>query len=106
MVDKEVLADLCGGMNLDAGDVAGDLREHAGERAMTVLPEPVLGYVVPLGMQARIGKEMTRPFCAAGSCAWTVLMSSRMVLIKLTGRPPLAPWQCDSIKYSDSLGIR
>ena len=33
-------------------------------------------------------------------------MSSRMVLIKLTGRPPLAPWQCGSIKYSDSLGIR
>ena len=52
MVDKEVLADLCGGMNLDAGDVAGDLREHAGERAMTVLPEPVLGHVVPLGVQA------------------------------------------------------
>lgn len=25
VVDKEVLADLCGGMNLDAGDVAGDL---------------------------------------------------------------------------------
>ena len=57
MVDKEVLADLCGGMNLDAGDVAGDLREHAGERAMAVLPEPVLGHVVPLGVQARIGKE-------------------------------------------------
>ena len=57
MVDKEVLANLRGGMNLDAGDVAGDLREHAGERAMTVLPEPVLGHVVPLGVQARIGKE-------------------------------------------------
>ena len=57
VVDKEMLADLCGGMNLDAGDVAGDLREHTGERAMTVLPEPVLGHVVPLGVQARIGKE-------------------------------------------------
>lgn len=31
VVDKEVLADLRGGMNLDAGDVAGDLREHTGE---------------------------------------------------------------------------
>ena len=57
VVDKEVLADLCGGMNFDAGDMTGDLREHAGERAMTVLPEPVLGHVVPLGVQARIGKE-------------------------------------------------
>ena len=57
VVDKEVLADLCGGMNLDAGDVAGDLREHTGERAMAMLPEPVLGHVVPLGVQARIGKE-------------------------------------------------
>ena len=52
-----MFADLCSGMNLDTGDVAGDLREHAGERAMTVLPEPVLGHVVPLGVQARIGKE-------------------------------------------------
>ena len=57
VVDKEMLADLCSGMNLDAGNVAGDLREHTGERAMTVLPEPVLGHVVPLGVQARIGKE-------------------------------------------------
>lgn len=57
VVDKEALADLCGGMNLDAGDVAGDLREHTGERAMSMLPEPMLGYVVPLGVQARIGKE-------------------------------------------------
>ena len=57
VVDKEMLADLCGRVNLDAGDVAGDLREHTGERAMTVLPEPVLGHVVPLGVQARIGKE-------------------------------------------------
>ena len=57
VVDKEMLADLCSGMNLDPGDVAGDLREHTGERAMTVLPQPVLGHVVPLGVQARIGKE-------------------------------------------------
>ena len=57
VVDKEVLADLCGGMNLDAGDMTGDLREHAGERAMSMLPQPVLGHVVPLGVQARIGKE-------------------------------------------------
>ena len=57
VVDKEALADLCGRMNLDAGDVAGDLREHTGERAMSMLPEPMLGYVVPLGVQARIGKE-------------------------------------------------
>ena len=57
VVDKEVLADLRGGMNLDAGDVAGDLREHTGERAMSMLPQPVLGHVVPLGVQARIGKE-------------------------------------------------
>lgn len=57
VVDKEMLADLRGGMNLDAGDVAGDLREHPGERAMAVLPQPVLGHVVPLGVQARIGKE-------------------------------------------------
>ena len=57
VVDKEVLANLCGGMNFDAGDMTGNLREHAGERAMTVLPEPVLGHVVPLGVQARIGKE-------------------------------------------------
>ena len=57
VVDKEVLANLRGRVNLDAGDVAGDLREHAGERAMTVLPQPVLGHVVPLGVQARIGKK-------------------------------------------------
>ena len=57
VVDKEMFADLCGGMNFDAGDVTGDLREHAGERTMTVLPEPVLGHVVPLGVQAGIGKE-------------------------------------------------
>ena len=57
VVDKEMLADLCGGMNLNAGDVAGDLREHAGERAMAMLPEPVLGHMVPLGVQAGIGKE-------------------------------------------------
>ena len=57
VVDKEMLADLCSGMNLDPGDVAGDLREHTGERAMTVLPQPVFGHVVPLGVQARIGKE-------------------------------------------------
>lgn len=57
VVDKEVLANLRGRVNLDAGDVAGDLREHAGERAMSMLPEPVLGHVVPLGVQARIGKE-------------------------------------------------
>ena len=31
VVDKEMLADLCRGMNLDAGDMTGDLREHAGE---------------------------------------------------------------------------
>ena len=31
VVDKEMFADLCSGMNLDAGDVAGDLREHTGE---------------------------------------------------------------------------
>ena len=57
VVDKEVLTNLRGRVNLDAGDVAGELREHAGERAMSVLPEPVLGHVVPLGVQARIGKE-------------------------------------------------
>ena len=57
VVDKEMLADLCSGMNLDAGNVAGDLREHTGERAMAMLPEPVLWHVVPLGVQAGIGKE-------------------------------------------------
>ena len=31
VVDKEVLANLRGRVNLDAGDVAGDLREHTGE---------------------------------------------------------------------------
>ena len=66
MVDKEMLADLCRGMNLDAGDVAGDLREHAGERAMAVLPEPVLGHVVPLGVQARIGKEDDQTVLCSG----------------------------------------
>lgn len=57
VVDKEVLADLCGGMNLDAGDVAGDLREHAGERSMAVFPEPMLGYVVPLGVKTGVRKK-------------------------------------------------
>ena len=50
VVDKEVLADLRGRVNLDAGDMAGELREHAGERAMAVFPQPVLGHVVPLGV--------------------------------------------------------
>ena len=57
MVDKEVLADLRGGMNLDAGDMTGELREHAGERAMAVLPEPVLGHVIPLGVKTGVRKE-------------------------------------------------
>ena len=57
VVDKEMLADLCSGMNLDAGDVAGDLREHTGERAMSMLPQPVLGHMVPLGVQAGVGQE-------------------------------------------------
>ena len=106
VVDKEMLADLCGGMNLDAGDVAGDLREHTGERAMTVLPEPVLGHVVPLGVQARIGKEDDQ----TALCGGVLRLDGLDVLangIDKAHRPPsLAPWQCDSIKYSDSLGIR
>ena len=57
VVDKEMLADLCGRMNLDASDMAGDLREHAGERAMSMFPQPVLGHVVPLGVQAGVRKE-------------------------------------------------
>ena len=66
MVDKEVLADLRGGMNLDAGDMTGELREHAGERAMTVLPEPVLGHVVPLGMQTGVRKENDQAVLRSG----------------------------------------
>ena len=31
VVDKKVLADLRGGVNLNAGDMAGNLREHTGE---------------------------------------------------------------------------
>ena len=66
VVDKEVLADLCGGMNLDAGDMTGELREHAGERAMSMLPEPVLGHVVPLGVQAGVRKENDKTVLRGG----------------------------------------
>ena len=66
VVDKEVLANLRGRVNLDAGDVAGDLREHAGERAMSMLPEPVLGHVVPLGVQAGVRKENDKTVLRGG----------------------------------------
>ena len=66
VVDKEMLADLCGGMNLDAGDMTGELREHAGERAMSMLPEPVLGHVVPLGVQAGVRKENDKTVLRGG----------------------------------------
>ena len=66
VVDKEMFADLRGGMNLDAGDVAGDLREHAGERAMAMFPQPVLGHVVPLGVQAGVGQEDDQAILRSG----------------------------------------
>lgn len=106
MVDKEVLANLRGRVNLDAGDMAGELREHTGERSVAVLPEPMLGYVVPLGVQARIGKEDDQTVLRSGVLRLHGLDVLANGIVKLTGRPPLAPWQCDSIKYSDLLGIR
>ena len=57
VVDKEVLANLRGRVNLDAGDMTGELREHTGERSVAVLPEPMLGYVVPLGVKTGVRKE-------------------------------------------------
>ena len=57
MVDKEVLANLRGRVNLDAGDMASELREHTGERAITMFPQPVLGHVVPLGVKTGVRKE-------------------------------------------------
>lgn len=57
MVDEEVLADVCGGVNLDAGHMAGYLRNDAGKAFATVVPQPVLGHMVPFGVKAGVGKK-------------------------------------------------
>ena len=57
MVDEEVLADMCGGVNLDAGHMPGYLRHDAGKAFATMVPQPVLGHVIPFGVKAGVGEE-------------------------------------------------
>lgn len=57
MVDKEMLADLRSRVDFDPGEVTGDLREYAGKRTVAVVPEPVLGDMVPFGMETGVGQE-------------------------------------------------
>ena len=57
MVDEEVLADVCGGVNLDAGHMAGYLRHDAREAFATMVPQPVLGHMIPFSVKAGVGKK-------------------------------------------------
>ena len=57
MVDKEPAAELRAGVNLDPGKEPRDLAEHARGSAQAVRPEPVLGGVHPLSVEAGVGDK-------------------------------------------------
>ena len=57
VINEELAADPGAGMNLDAGDEAGDLRSKSAEKEHVMRPEPVGDAMQPDGMQPRIAEE-------------------------------------------------
>ena len=57
VVDEQAPPDSRGGVDFDAGEKTGDLRENACEPAHAMVPQPVLRRMHPFGVQSRIGQE-------------------------------------------------
>lgn len=103
MVDEEVLADVCGGVNLDAGHMPGYLRHDAGKAFATMVPQPVLGHMVPFGVKAGVGKKDDEAVLRGRVFPLNVgdiLANSRD---KAHLRHPSRA--NDALKYSESLGL-
>ena len=57
MVDEQVFADHCPGVDLDAGLVAAPLADPPGQEKVFVLVQPVGDFVVDQNMKARVQQD-------------------------------------------------
>jgi hypothetical protein len=57
VVDENSATEVSGGMDLDAGQEAGDLREQARGEAEIALPEPVCDAVEPDGVEPGVQQD-------------------------------------------------
>ena len=103
MIDEEVLADTRCGVNLDAGHMAGDLRHDARKALAAMVPQPVLGHMVPFGVKAGVGEEDDKAVLRGG----VLPLNVGDILANSRDKAHLRHPSCanDALKYSESLGL-
>lgn len=103
MVDEEVPADMRGGVNFDTGYMAGYLRHDTREAFAAVVPQPVLGHMIPFCVKAGIGEKDDKAVLRSG----VFPLNGGDILANCRDKAHLRHPSCanDALKYSELLGL-